>query len=38
MRKHFEPVVGDVQQSREVPLLALVTLLLLLPCLRIGKL
>ena len=27
MRKHFEPVVGDVQQSREVPLLALVTLL-----------
>jgi hypothetical protein len=27
MRKLFEPVVGDVQQSREVPLLALVTLL-----------
>jgi hypothetical protein len=32
--KHFEPVVGDVQQSREVPLLALVTLLL--PCLGLG--
>jgi hypothetical protein len=30
MRKLFEPVAGDVQQSREVPLLALVTLLL--PC------